>query len=93
MIFGLAFARENRQAWQVACPWALENKIYDISDHRIVVIKPDPWAATVREGLHMHSQISPGVAAASVLERGCGAAVRAKRGHVAARIVEYGLRI
>lgn len=51
--------RVNHQAWQVmvACPWALENKIYDISDHRIVaVIKPELWAAMVREGLEDGAQ-------------------------------------
>lgn len=47
--------RQDRQPWAVmiADRWALENKVFDISDHNIVsVVKPALWAAMVREEMN-----------------------------------------
>lgn len=51
--------RQDRQPWRVmiAEPWALLNDIFEITDHNIVaIIKPELWAAMVREGMAHGSQ-------------------------------------
>ena len=51
--------RQDRQPWRVmmAERWALANNVFDIRDHNIVaIVKPELWAAMVREELADGSQ-------------------------------------